>query len=141
MAASGPWEGAGERQGVQVWRVESFRPVLQKDPKQLGKFFTGALNACMLATAAVSCFAPECTFPASRGRRLLCRAPHRFERCGLQLLPRALLAWRQEHPGAGCRVQLFKCERQVAFSNVCSIAHPRSSWQPDASWVPLCAAG
>ncbi len=63
MAASGPWEGAGARQGVQVWRVENFRPVLQKDPKQLGKFFTGALDACVLAIAAVSCFPTKCSSP------------------------------------------------------------------------------
>ncbi len=63
MACSGPWEGAGARQGVQVWRVENFRPVLQKDPKQLGKFFTGALDACVLAIAAVSCFPTNCSSP------------------------------------------------------------------------------
>ncbi len=42
MEAASAWEGiAASEPGVQVWRVESFRPVLQKDPKELGKFFTG----------------------------------------------------------------------------------------------------
>lgn len=49
MAVSGPWADAGVRPGVQVWRVENFRPVLQTDSKQLGKFYTGLLLRLSLA--------------------------------------------------------------------------------------------